>query len=171
MRVTWMMTLVAASLVACQQGETPEARERHTQAVMDSARTAVRNAAAQWSRWNNAGHPDSILTLFASGGMMMPPDMPAMQSHDSMMMLMRAEGGSQLTITSQDIAVSDPIALDRGVFSVAIPAMGRTPAQTVTGKYMVHYHHVGSDWKIAAIAWSNDKPVPLPPMGSPAPRH
>ena len=160
MKKGWILAVVLVA--ACQKGETPEQREARTQAVMDSAKTAVREGATKWMAWENAGQVDSIVTLFRGDGMMLAPDMPAATGHDSILARLHALSvpGTHLTITSQDIQVSDPVAIDRGVFSAAIPASGRTPAMTATGKYMAHYHHGDNGWKLAAIIWNNDVPAP-----------
>ena len=164
MKKSWILAL--AVMAACQKGETPEQREAHNQAVMDSARTAIREGSTKWMAWENGGQVDSIVTLFRGDGVLLPPDMLAATGRDSILARLHALSipNTHLTITSQDIQVSDPLAVDRGVFAVDIPAAGRTPAMHATGKYIVHYHHGDNGWKIAAIAWNND--APAPPMRS-----
>jgi hypothetical protein len=49
------------------------------------------------------------------------------------------------------------------VFTYAIPAQGRTPAVTVTGKYLTHFHKTDAGWLIAEDIWNNDAPAPPAP--------
>jgi ketosteroid isomerase-like protein len=167
------MMVLAATAAACKPAETPEQRQTRMAAQADSARTAIQAGIASWVRYTNQNHPDSIATLFRPDGVVMPPDVPGATGKDSISARMRAGSipGGTLSITSVNISVSDPIAVDRGVWSYALPAMGRTPAITLGGKYLSHWHH-GSDagWRVAEITWNNDSML-RPPMPPAAGRH
>ena len=169
MRARLGMALLAAGvLAACKQGESPEAMQARTAAVADSAKAAIDAASAAWMRFVNQGHSDSITTLFVADGDLMPPDAPAAVGTDSMKARLQALTipGGTLTITNKGVAVSDPIAIAHSVYTYSAPAQGRMPAMRITGKALLHFHHVGNDWKIAEIAWNSDAPVPPMPAAA-----
>ncbi len=163
-----MALLAVGILAACKQGESPEAMQARTAAVADSAKAAINAGREAWMRFTNQNHSDSIQTLFVSGGLMMPPDAPAAMGSDSISARLRTLTipGGTLTITSKNIEVSDPIAIDHDVYTYSAPAQGRMPAMNITGKALVHYHHVGNAWKIAEILWNSDAPVPPMPAAA-----
>ena len=77
------LVLLATAAVACKPGETDEQKTARMQAETDSATAAVRASAANWMRFANQNHPDSIATLFVENGAMMPPDVPGAMGRDS----------------------------------------------------------------------------------------
>jgi len=166
-----MALLAAFVLAACKQGESPEAMQARMAAQSDSAKAAIDATSTAWMRFTNQNHPDSIATLFVSGGELLPPDAPAAEGTDSIIARLRTLTipGGTLTITNKNTSVSDPIAVERSVYTYSAPAQGRMPAIHITGKALLHFHHVGNAWKIAEIAWNSDAPVP--PMPAPAARH
>lgn len=168
-----MALLAAAVLAACKQGESPEAMQARMAAQSDSAKAAMADSRTAWMRYTNQNHPDSIAALFMEDGTVLPPDVPGATGHDSIVARMRTLviPGGTLTITSRNTGVSDPIALDRGTYTYVAAAQGRMPAVNITGKYIVHYHHVGGGWKIAEAIWNSDAPVPPMPATPAAARH
>ena len=171
MRGRMMLGFAVVALAACQQGETPEQKEMHTQAVMDSAKTAIRAGNAAWMRYTNTNHPDSIPTLMTATAVLMPPDVKGATGNDSIVARYRplVLPGGTLTTMSVNLSVADPIAVDRGTWTYTAPAGGGRPAMNLAGKYMSHWHHEGGKWLIAETIWNND--APMPPMpGAPA-RH
>jgi len=63
--------------------------------------------------------------------------------------------------------VNGPLAIERGTWTYAIPAQGKTPAMNVAGKFLVHWRKVDGQWLFAEDIWNNDAPMAPPP---PAPR-
>ena len=157
--------LASVVLIGCKAAETPEQMAAREQAAADSAKTAILAMDAEWSRLANAGKPDSIVPLFVPEGVMMPPDLPVANGHDSITVRMRQVTipGGTLTITSQNISVHGPVAVDRGVFTYTAPAQGRTPALNMVGKYLAHLHKTDAGWRIAENIWNTDAPAPRAP--------
>jgi ketosteroid isomerase-like protein len=158
---TRALLLASVLLVGCNRGETPEAMAARETAEADSARTEILANNARWVGFVNASQPESLATLFMAGGMVMPPDVPS-ASGDSLVPRLRGAmiPGGTLTITSQNVSVHGPIAVDRGVFTYSAPAQGRTPGMTLTGKYLAHLHKVDGRWLIAENTWNTDAPTP-----------
>lgn len=166
MRARLGMALLAVGVfAACKQGESPEAMQARMAAQSDSAKAAIDATRTAWMRFVNQNHSDSIVTLFVADGDLMPPDAPAAVGADSMKARLKALTipGGTLTITRKNVSVSDPIAVEHDVYTYSAPAQGRMPAVSITGKALLHFHHVGNDWKIAEIAWNSDAPVPPMP--------
>jgi ketosteroid isomerase-like protein len=67
--------------------------------------------------------------------------------------------GFDLTIVPEQIVVSSSgdMALDRGTYSLTIAPDGTT--QTDTGKYVVVWRKIGSEWKAAADIFNSDLPT------------
>lgn len=95
----------------------------------------------------------------------MPPDLPGATGHDSITARLRplVVPGGTLTITSRNVSVHGPIAVDRGVWTYTAPAQGRSPAVNLGGKYLAHWHRMDSGWRIAENIWNNDSPAPPAP--------
>ena len=159
------LLLASVVVIGCKAAETPEQMAAREQAAADSATTAILAMDAEWSRLASAGMPDSIVPLFVPDGVMMPPDLPVATGHDSITVRMRQVTipGGTLTITSRNISVHGPIAVDRGVFTYTAPAQGRTPALNMVGKYLAHLHKTDAGWRIAENIWNTDAPAPRVP--------
>lgn len=152
-------------LVACQQPETAEQQNTRMQAETDSARAAITEINARWVRYVNQNQGDSLATLYVPDGVVMPPNVPSATGADSITARLRPLiiPGGTLTITSQNVSVSGPVAVSRGVYSYTAPAQGRNPAVNARGKYLEHLHKVDGRWLIAENIWNADAPAPAPP--------
>jgi len=169
MRKTTLL-FAAVALAACQKAETPEQMSARMNAESDSAKTAIEAQNARFAGHFNAGHFDSLASMYMDGGYMLPPGGNATMK-DGITAMMSASpppAGSHLSLTTADVAANGPMAIERGTWSMDIPAMGRTPAMKVGGKYLVHWHKMAGQWLMAADMW-NDDPAPMP--SAPAPRH
>ncbi|HUR91042.1 MAG TPA: nuclear transport factor 2 family protein, partial [Gemmatimonadaceae bacterium] len=133
-----------------------------TDAETDSARTAIADANALWARWVNENKPDSLVTLYTENGVLMGPDAPMATGKDSILVRIRqfVMPGGTLTITSANLSVSGPIALDRGTYTYTAPAQGGNPPVNARGKYLDHWHKVDGRWLIAENIWNSDAPPP-----------
>jgi ketosteroid isomerase-like protein len=67
--------------------------------------------------------------------------------------------GFDLTFVPEQIIVSSSgdMALDRGTYRLAVAPDGT--AQTDTGKYVVVWRKIGSEWKAAADIFNSDLPT------------
>ena len=164
---TRVLLFAAFALAACQKAETPEQASMRIAAESDSAKTAISGMVTRYATFLNANNADSMAAMFMDGGMMMPPNSPAVTGRDSIKAHLTAgpmPPSSHLTLLTVDVAANGPIAIERGTYNFSIPAAGRTPAVSANGKYLVHWHKVNGNWQIAAQMWSDDVPaMPMPP--------
>ena len=156
--------LLCATLVFAACGPA-QPSEQQVQAQADSARAAVEEGNARWMRYVNTNAPDSLGMLFTADGLVMPPNVPGATGRDSIVARLRTQviPGGTLTITTQNVAVHGPLAVDRGTFTYTAPAQGRNPAVNMTGKYMAHWHLTGDGWRIVENIWNTDMPAPPAP--------
>lgn len=165
----WMMLAAPLALVACQKPETPEQTQTRMTNESSAAKATIAEMATAYGQHLTAHHPDSVAAMFTENGIMMPPNGPAVAGRDHIKESMTRDPlppGSSVSITSVDVVANGPLAVDRGTYQFTMPAMGRTPAVNVAGKYLNHLHMVDGKWKIAASMWSDDMPamtMPQPP--------
>jgi uncharacterized protein (TIGR02246 family) len=159
------LLFAVALLAACQKPETPEQASARMSAESDSAKTAIEAANGRYARYMNDHHADSVAMMFTEGGLMMGPSAPTVAGRDSIraaMTRMPLPPGATLAFTAVDVAANGPIAIEHGSYTFSMPAMGRMPASTMTGKYLAHWHKMDGGWQIAAEVWNED--APMPPM-------
>jgi ketosteroid isomerase-like protein len=160
-------TLVLAALCLACQAPPPSAEQQaaETQAAADSAKAAISEASARYTRYVNANQADSIGALFAADGVLMPPDAPMAAGTDSIVATLKTMTvpGGTLTLASQNVSVSGDMAVARGTFSYTAPAQGGMPALDVKGKYLEHWHRMDGQWRLVEDIWNNDAPQPAAP--------
>ncbi len=155
-----LLALVAAA--ACQSAETPEQMAARLHAEADSAKAAIDAINVSYARWLNTNQADSVATLFAEDAVLMPPGMPAVSGREAIRNWLTANPmppASEIGFASVDVQANGPIAVERGTSVFTMPAMGRTPASTTHGKYLVYWRKVGDAWLQAATIWSDDVPM------------
>lgn len=161
-----LLLFAVVALAACQKPETPEQAAARMTAESDSAKTAIEAANVRYSRYMAGNHADSVAMMFMDGGMLMPPNMAAVVGRDSIRAWMTRNAmppGASITFHVVEVSANGPIAIERGTFDFSMPAMGRTPASTSTGKYLAHWHKMGSEWMVAADMWNDDAPMAMAP--------
>ena len=155
----------AALAAACKPAMNDEQRRAGAQAHADSAKAAIRAGWESWVRYTNAAQPESLATLFAANGMIIPPDVKPATGPDSIVARYRTliAPGGRLTITSENTSVVEDMAVDRGGWTYIIPAQGRAPELRLAGNYLAHWHRDNGQWKVAETIWNNDS-MTRPPM-------
>lgn len=161
-----LLSVTALLLPACQVGEKPanDAAEVNSAAAGDTAadEQAIRRHVDHWLQLVKAKDAAGIAELYANDGTVMPPNSPIgkgraaiQQTWESMM----RTPGFDLTFVPEQIIVSSSgdMALDRGTYRLTV-APGGT-AQTDTGKYVVVWRKIGSEWKAAADIFNSDLPA------------
>ncbi|WP_310468233.1 SgcJ/EcaC family oxidoreductase [Sphingomonas sp.] len=163
-----LLSVAALLLAACQAVEKPanDVAQANSSAAVDPGadEQAIRGNVDRWMELVKAKDAAGIAQLYAEDGAVMPPNAPIgkgraaiQQTWDAMM----RTPGFDLTIAPEQIVVSaaGDMALDRGTYRLTVAPDGT--AQTDTGKYVVVWRKVGSDWKAAADIFNSD----LPPSG------
>ena len=168
MTKTLLLLSVTALLLlpACQAGEKPanNTAEVNTAAAVDTGadEQAIRGHVDRWLQLVKAKDAAGIAALYAEDGAVMPPNAPIGKGRAAIQQTwasMMRTPGFDLTIAPEQIVVSSSgdMALDRGTYSLTIAPDGTT--QTDTGKYVVVWRKIGSEWKAAADIFNSDRPA------------
>jgi uncharacterized protein (TIGR02246 family) len=164
-----VMVLGLGVLAGCTPAaETAEQAEARMASEATAARTAIDAANARYMAHFAATNADSVAALFMEDGRMMAPGMPTAVGRQAIAQGMAMMVGTKptMTLTTEALAVSGPIAIERGTYKVSLTPQGAPGPVTETGKYLVHWHKVGDTWMIADDIWNSD--TPPAPMGPPA---
>lgn len=160
-RTAWL--LAVGILAACKPApETPEQVAARLAAESDSAKAAIDAINVNYARWMLAGQADSVATLFAEEGVLMPPTAPAVAGREPIRAWFAANPmppGAGITFTAVTVHANGADAIERGTYTFTMPAQGRTPAVSMNGKYLVHWRKHGGAWLQMATIWSDDAPM------------
>ena len=161
-----LLSVAALLLPACQVSEKPanDAAAANSAAAVDTAadEQAIRGHVDHWLQLVKAKDAAGIANLYAEDGAVMPPNAPAGKGRTAIQQTwasMLQTPGFDLTFVPEQIAVSSSgdMALDRGTYRLSVAPNGT--AQTDTGKYVVVWRKVGSEWKAAADIFNSDLPA------------
>jgi len=154
--------LLAATLVAmtaCAQSA-PEAADTSA----DEAR--LTGDAGVWFDHYNAGHADSVASLYAEDGVLLPPGGPTSTGRAAIQQYLtgdiaqsKAAGVSLHNAEVTGVGVSGDLAWLSGTFTVA----DSTGATVDTGKYLSVYRRSGDAWLLIRDTWNSDTPAPAAP--------
>jgi ketosteroid isomerase-like protein len=165
-RLALLLSVTALLLPACQAGEKPakDAAEMNSTAAVDNGadEKAIRGQVDRWLLLIKAKDAAAIAELYAEDGAVMPPNAPISKGRAAVQQTwasLMGTPGFGLTFVPEQIIVSSSgdMALDRGTYSLAVAPNGT--AQTDTGKYVVVWRKVGSEWKAAADIFNSDLPA------------
>jgi len=161
-----LLSVTALLLPACQAAEKPanNTAEVNTAAAVDTGadEQAIRGHVDRWLQLVKAKDAAGIAALYAEDGAVMPPNAPIGKGRAAIQQTwasMMRTPGFDLTIAPEQIVVSSSgdMALDRGTYSLTIAPDGTT--QTDTGKYVVVWRKIGSEWKAATDIFNSDLPA------------
>jgi len=161
-----LLSATALLLPACQASEKPtnDTAEVSTIAAVDTSadEQAIRGHVARWLQLVKAKDAAGIAGLYVEDGAVMPPNAPIGKGRTAIQQTwasMMRTPGFDLAIAPEQIVVSSSgdMALDRGTYSLTVAPDGT--AQTDTGKYVVVWRKIGSEWKAAADIFNSDLPA------------
>ena len=112
---------------------------------------------AKWIELFNKGDFDGVASLYTEDATAFPPGSAMVKGRAAIAAMWKsiAEQVSDPNLTALDVKPLGPSsAREIGTFS--LKTKGSTP-QEVTGKYVVVWEKVGSDWKLAADIWNDGK--------------
>ena len=169
-RMTSVIAVVGLAMLAgCQpKAETADQAEARMNADAASAKTAIEASNQQFMVHFNAGHGDSVATFYTENGRMMEPNAAMHVGRAAMAASIKGMGAMKpaLVLTTEDVAASGPLAVERGTYKFTFTPPGASAPITDTGKYLVHWHMVGGKWMMVDDIWNSD--LPPMPMGPPA---
>ena len=158
--------VTALLLTACQAGEKPanNAAGVNSTAAVNSGgdEQAIRGQVEHWLQLVKAKDAAGIAELYTEDGAVMPPNAPIGKGRTAIQRTwasMMGMPGFDLTFVPEQILVSSSgdMALDRGTYSLTVAPAGTK--HTDTGKYVVVWRKVGSEWKAAADIFNSDLPA------------
>ena len=160
-----LLSAAALLLPACQAAEkSANTVEGNGTAAVDTRQDeqAIRGQVDRWLQLVKAKDAASIAELYAEDGAVMPPNGPIGKGRAAIQKTwasMMQTPGFDLTFVPEQIIVSSSgdMALDRGTYRLAVAPGGKP--QTDTGKYVVVWRKIGSDWKAAADIFNSDLPA------------
>ena len=158
---------IFAMITACQPvAETAEQAEARMASEAAAAKTAIEASNTRFMAHFNAGQGDSVAAHYTEDGRVMAPNMPVASGRQAIAASMGAMGGATLVLTTESVAASGSLAVERGTYKITLTPPGATAPITDTGKYLVHWHKVGDNWMMVDDIWNSD--LPAMPMGPPA---
>ena len=161
-----LLCVTSILLPACEAREKPAntGAEVNMTAAVDPAgdEQAIRAQVDHWLQLVKAKDAPGIANMYAEDGAVMPPNAPIGKGRAAIQQAwasMMRTPGFDLTFNPEQIAISSSgdMALDRGTYSLTIAPDGTT--QTDTGKYVVVWRKIGSEWKAAADIFNSDLPA------------
>ena len=161
-----LLSATALLLSACQVGKKPanDVAEVNGTASVDAGadEQAIRGHVDRWLQLVKAKDAAGIAALYAEDGAVMPPNAPIGKGRAAIQQTwasMMQTPGFDLTFVPEQIIVSSSgdMALDRGTYRLAIAPNGT--AKIDTGKYVVVWRKIGSEWKAAADIFNSDLPA------------
>ena len=161
-----LLSVTALLLPACQVNEKSGSKTTDTNtaapANTGADEQAIRSQVDHWLQLVKTKDAAAIAALYTEDGAVMPPNAPIGKGRAAIQQTwtsMMGTPGFDLTFTPEQIIVSSSgdMALDRGTYSLKVAPHGT--AQSDTGKYVVVWRKVGSEWKAAADIFNSDLPA------------
>ena len=112
---------------------------------------------AKWIDFFNKGDFAGVASLYTEDATAFPPGSGMVKGRAAIEALWKrmAEQVSDPKLTTLDVKPLGPSAA-REIGTFSLKTKGPTP-QEVTGKYLVVWEKIGSDWKLAADIWNDGK--------------
>ena len=135
-----------------------------------AARSAIESANANIVRWYAMAQADSLADMYAADAWLMPPSTAPIVGRDSIRAFWKREMGSgtwRFTLTTQDVATSGDIAVERGKYTVEYARSTNAPASAPPsfkdhGNYVVHWGRDGDRWLLKWDAAVSEVPMTPP---------
>src|SRR6266404_7588788 len=108
---------------------------------------------AKWTEFFNKGDFAGIASLYTTDATAFPPGSAMVKGAAAIGVMWKstAEQVGDPKLTTLDVKSLGPSAA-REIGTFSLKAKGSTPRE-VTGKYVVAWEKIGSDWKLAADIW------------------
>jgi uncharacterized protein (TIGR02246 family) len=120
-------------------------------------RAEIEAVNTRWMELFNKGDFDGVASLYTDDATAFPPGSGMVKGRAAIgaMWKSMAEQVSDPKVTTLDVKPLGPSAA-REIGTFSLKTKGPTP-QEVTGKYVVVWEKVGTDWKLAADIWNDGK--------------
>ena len=158
---------VAVALVsACAQGGGGNP-EQETAA----ARKAIESLNAEFVTHFNQGHGDIAAAQYVDDARLMIVSSPVAKGKAEIAAAVTglAAVKATLTIATDQVTVSGPLAVERGTWSLTVTPPGAAGPATESGTFLVQWQKVGDKWLRVNDMGTSDKPFPPEPAPGPPP--
>ena len=120
-------------------------------------KTKIEAANAKWMELFNKGDFAGVASLYTDDATAFPPGSAMVKGRAAIGAMWKgmAEQVGDPKVTTLDVKPLGPSAA-REIGTFSLKTKGPTP-QEVTGKYVVVWEKVGTDWKLAADIWNDGK--------------
>ena len=117
----------------------------------------IEAANAKWIDFFNRGDFAGVASLYTEDATAFPPGSAMVNGRAAIEAMWKSMAGqvSDPKLTTLDVKPLGPSAA-REIGTFSLKTKGLTP-QEVTGKYLVAWEKIGSDWKLAADIWNDGK--------------
>jgi uncharacterized protein (TIGR02246 family) len=130
-------------------------------------RNIIERQNANASRWYAAGEIDSVASVFAEDAWQMPPNSPPLVGREAIRKYWSEAvkwGKWEFTLQTQDVAVSGPMAVERGKYILKFTAGSGAPPGMASfedrGNYLVHWRQESDEqWRVVADAPVSEVPL------------
>jgi uncharacterized protein (TIGR02246 family) len=119
--------------------------------------TEIEAVNTKWIDSFNKGDFAGVATLYTEDATAFPPGSPMVKGRAAIEVMWRnmAEQVGEPKLTTLDVKPLGPSAA-REIGTFSLKAKGSAPRE-ITGKYVVVWEKVGSDWKLATDIWNEGK--------------
>ena len=133
----------------------------------DLVRNIIERHNANAAQYYARGDIDALISIFAVDAWQMPPNNPPLvgREADSRVLANAVRWGKwSFTLTVEAVAVSDPIAVERGKYVLSFAAGSGAPPGMRSfedrGNYLVHWRHESDgEWRIVGDAPVSELPL------------
>jgi ketosteroid isomerase-like protein len=150
------LILTCLVLAACQGAEPPGQAQARMRAEADAALPQIQAQMATYVRAAASGNVDSMLSVYTSDAVVMPPNRPLVQGAAALRALVAGTGPFQVTLRTSDLTVNGPVAIERGTWTAVMSPPGTPMAVMRDGKYLAHWRLEDGAWRMAAHIWNDD---------------
>ena len=120
-------------------------------------KVAIEAVNAKWTELFNKGDFAGVASLYTEDATAFPPGSPMAKGRAAIEAMWKkmAEQVSDPKITTLDLKSLGPSAA-REIGTFSLKTKGASPRE-LSGKYLVVWEKIGSDWKLAADIWNDGK--------------
>jgi uncharacterized protein (TIGR02246 family) len=119
--------------------------------------TEIEAVNTKWIDFFNKGDFAGVATLYTEDATAFPPGLPMAKGRAAIEVMWKnmAEQVGEPKLTTLDVKLLGPSAA-REIGTFSLKSKGSAPRE-ITGKYVVVWEKVGSDWKLATDIWNEGK--------------
>jgi ketosteroid isomerase-like protein len=148
-----LATTLGITALACAKAATvdPAAEE-----------TAIRDIVTRWNEHLVNKDDSAVAAIYAADAVLLPPNEPAVTGSSAIRQYWAALWplNASLTITPGSVKISQAgdMAWEGGTWTYSAPSPAGPVADN--GKYLVVWHKVNGEWKVAQDIWNSNNPLP-----------